>query len=415
MGLYFEATHLYSALETAKFNNGNFRYLLKQSQDYNKSLMNPLRSSYYGKAVNALLEMMERLTRNYQKPEFGIKSVEIDGKAVGVSQTVLYKKTFCKLLHFKKNGHFNQPKLLIVAPMSGHYATLLRGTVKDSLKHFDVYITDWENTRDIPLAEGNFTLDDYITYCMEFIQFLGKQVSVIAVCQPSVPVLAAVSLMSKDNSQYTPSNMVLIGGPVDTRKSPTKVNDFAVTRPLNWFEHNVITRVPINYKGFMRSVYPGFLQLAGFMAMNMQKHIGEHMSLYQHLVEGDGESVEAHKKFYDEYLAVMDIPADFYLQTIDVVFKKFSLPLGKLYCNGERVDLNSIKKTGLLVIEGELDDITGIGQTKAAIDLCSNIPNKIKHYHLQKRVGHYGAFNGTKFRTEILPIIKDFIYSNTKF
>ena len=385
----------------------------KIGRTINGSPFNPLSYSEVGRSVSAFCEVLERITRNYDKPEFGITSTTIDGKEVAVSLEIIYSRVFCDLLHFKRNTTKKQPKMLVVAPMSGHYATLLRGTIQGLLPHFDVYITDWVNAREVPLSEGIFDFDDYVEYVIEFLDIIGGPAHVMAVCQPSVPVLAAVSLMATSGDPLAPKSMILIGGPIDTRKNPTKVNELAMTQPLSWFEKNVISRVPINYPGFMRKVYPGFVQLTGFMQMNLDRHIGAHMELYEHLIEGDGDGADEHRKFYDEYLSVMDLDAEFYLHAIEHVFQKFSLPEGKMEVHGRLVRPQDIKKTALLCIEGERDDISGRGQTKAAIDLCKNLPDNMKKYHLQMNVGHYGQFNGRRYREEIVPLIKEFTYKHT--
>jgi poly(3-hydroxybutyrate) depolymerase len=411
-GGVIESSAVYSLVELMRANMVPLRSTLKIIKDVNAHPANPVSYMYLSRAINASLELTERITRQYNKPVFGINHVMIGNKRVEVKQKTIMKKTFCDLLHFEKEWHQKQPKMLIVAPLSGHHATLCRGTVEGLLPHFDVYITDWKNARDVPLKEGGFDLDDFIDYCIEFFTFLKENLHVLAVCQPAVPVTAAVAIMSNENKKYLPKSMTLIGGPIDTRRSPTQVNSYAEHRALYWFENNVITRVPINYAGYMRSVYPGFIQLSGFMAMNMQRHLGAHMKLFQHLVAGDGDGSHAHKKFYDEYLAVMDLPAEFYLQTIQTVFKDHALPKGELVSRERWVNLSDITDTALLAIEGELDDITGQGQTKASIDLCNNIPKTKKHYHFQKGVGHYGLFNGSKFRSMLVPVIKNFAYKN---
>lgn len=408
----FENNLLYSFVEMYKANATPFRTGLKAAQDWSDNPYNPLSYLTANRTTSAIFELIERLTRDYPKPEFGIEDIHIDGEHYDIKQEVVLEKTFCKLVHFRKLPNKRLPKLLIVAPMSGHYATLLRGTVKDTLPFFDVYITEWENVRDIPLSKGEFDFDDFIDYCIEFMTELAPHLTVMAVCQPAVPVAAAVSIMSakNHNSSKIPSNVILIGGPIDARVSPTKVNDYASDKEVHWFENNVITMVPPNYKGFGREVYPGFLQLAGFMSMNMKRHIGEHIKLFNHLIEGDEDGAEKQIDFYDEYLAVMDLPAEFYLQTIKHVFIEHALPLGTLVSRGRHINLENITKPALLVIEGELDDITGLEQTKAAIDLCKKIPDDRKEYHLQKGVGHYGLFNGSKFREKIVPLMRDFSY-----
>jgi poly(3-hydroxybutyrate) depolymerase len=296
--------------------------------------------------------------------------------------------------------------------MSGHYATLLRGTVEAFLPNHDVYITDWRNAREVPLTEGRFDLDDYIDYVVSILHFLGGDTHIIGVCQPSVPVLAAVALMEADGDPYVPSSMLLMGGPIDTRVNPTGVNKLAEQRGVDWFRHHVITRVPFPHPGFMRDVYPGFLQLNGFVSMNLDRHIDAHKKLFLHLVSGDGDSAQKHKEFYDEYLAVMDLAAEFYLQTVDTVFVRHALPKGEMTHRGRPIDPSQIRRVALMTIEGEHDDISGVGQTEAAHQLCINIPADRKVHWLQPGVGHYGVFNGSRFRAEIAPRMADFILSN---
>lgn len=413
---FLENKLLYSFVEMYKANSAPFRDGILASQEWIESPYNPLSYIFTNRTVSATYELFERLTRDYPKPEFEIHQTIIDGKEYHIEQEIVMQKAFCDLVHFRKFPEKKLPKLLIVAPMSGHYATLLRGTVQDTLPFFDVYITDWRNVRDLPLVAGSFDLDDYIDYCIEFIGSLSPNLSVMAVCQPAVPVMAAISIMSAKNPQDSkiPTNVILLGGPIDSRISPTEVNNYAANKDIQWFEHNVISMVPLNYPGCGREVYPGFLQLAGFMSMNMKRHVGEHIKLFEHLIVGDEDGAEKQIKFYDEYLAVMDLPAEFYLQTIKEVFIKHSLPKGILVSKGRCATLNTIKKSALLVLEGELDDITGRDQTKAAIDLCSNIPSNKKEYHLQMGVGHYGLFNGSKFRAKIAPLIKDFCYKHLR-
>jgi poly(3-hydroxybutyrate) depolymerase len=412
MQMMFENSGLYTAIELGKAQFSPIRMLIKANKEWHSSHYNPFAHTHWGRSLAAGYELAERMTRHYPKPQFGIRHVDIEGKRYDIQEEVVVSKDFCHLIHFKKKQSIQQPKLLIVAPMSGHHATLLRGTVEDALVHFDVYITDWLDARDVPLSRGNFDLDDFIDYCIGFIEFIGKGVHVLAVCQPAVPVLAAVSIMSHEARPILPASMILIGGPIDTRKNPTEVDLFAERRTIQWFESHVITRVPFQYPGFLRPVYPGFIQLMGFMAMNMQRHVGEHMKLFQHLVVGDGESAAQHRKFYNEYLSVMDLPGQFYLQTVQTVFKDYALPRGIMKSRGRPVVTEAINHTALLAIEGELDDISGVGQTKAACDICTNIPAEKKHYHLQQGVGHYGVFNGRKFREDILPIIVEFCLKN---
>jgi poly(3-hydroxybutyrate) depolymerase len=367
----------------------------------------------FGRSMAAGAEMIERFTSRYEKPAFGIFDTEIAGNKIKVEEIKVAHKAFCNLLHFRKPAEYNNlPKILLVAPMSGHFATLLRGTILGLLPVADVYITEWINVRDVPADKGEFRFDDYVNYIINFCHILGPDITLVAVCQPSVPVMVAAALMSEANDPKTPSNIVLMGGPIDTRKSPTEVNDYAAAKTIRWFEQNVITAVPSQYKGAGRLVYPGFMQLYGFLAMNMQTHIKAHWDLFRHLVDGDGESVWSHKKFYNEYLAVMDLPAEFYLDTVKAVFQEHLLPRGKLVSNGKTVRLETIVKPALLCIEGERDDISGRGQTKAAITLCRGIPDQRKHYHLQKGVGHFGIFNGRHYREKIVPLIIDFINNN---
>jgi poly(3-hydroxybutyrate) depolymerase len=369
----------------------------------------PFSYTHSGRAAAAVCELVERGTRRYRKPEFGITSVTVDGREVPVHQEAALVEPFCTLTHFRQEGAQAKPRLLIVAPLSGHFATLLRGTVKALLPGHDVYIADWIDACEVPIGEGAFDLDDYIDQVIAFLEHLGPDTHVMAVCQPSVPVLAAVACMSADGHSCTPRSMTLMGGPIDTRANPTKVNELATSRSIDWFERTVISRVPFGYEGAGRRVYPGFLQLTGFMSMNLDRHLGAHMKLFEHLVEGDGDGAGAHRRFYDEYLSVMDLPAEYYLQTVATVFQDHALPEGTMTHRGRPVDLGAIKKTALLTVEGELDDISGVGQTRAAHDLCVNIPKKRKRHYEQAGVGHYGIFNGRKWREVITPKVADFI------
>lgn len=367
-----------------------------------------------GRQAAAASELIERLTRQYGKPEFGITETEINGKKVEVKIETIDTRPFCKLLHFVRDTKTHSPKLLIVAPMSGHHATLLRGTVQALLPHADVYITDWVDAREVPVFAGKFDLEDYITYVMDYIHMVGEDTHVLAVCQPSVPVFAAAALMNAKKDPLSPKSITLIGGPIDTRKAPTQVNDQAKSHPGVWFESRVITRVPFQYPGFMRKVYPGFLQLFSFISMNLDKHIESHTQFFQHLVQGDEDEAHMHTKFYDEYLSVIDLPAEFYLQTLDVVFQRHLLPKGEMKYHNRFVDPGAITKTALLCLEGEFDDISGVGQTKAALDIAKNLPANKKKYHMEKGVGHYGIFNGSKFRKNVVPIIVDFMKQHGK-
>lgn len=354
-------------------------------------------------------ELLARLVRHYEKPSFGLDHTLIGGREVKVTESIAAAKPFCQLLHFERSVAHNDPKVLLVAPMSGHHATLLRDTVRALLPDHDVYITDWIDARLVPLSEGAFHFADYVLYLQEFIRQLGPDVHVVAVCQPTVPLLAAVSLMAAQDDPAQPSSMTLMGGPIDTRRAQTEVNRFAKTRSLRWFETQVIGRVPLRYPGYARRVYPGFLQYAGFVAMNQDRHLKAHRDFYSHLIEGDGDSAEAHRKFYDEYNAVMDMPAEYYLETIAMVFQDHLLPRGEMVLRGERVAPETIKKTALFTIEGELDDISGIGQTEAAHDLCLAIPDARKQHYVVPGVGHYGIFSGRRWRETICPRVAKFI------
>ncbi|OFX00032.1 MAG: hypothetical protein A3D94_10470 [Alphaproteobacteria bacterium RIFCSPHIGHO2_12_FULL_66_14] len=377
---------------------------------------NPLSDTWFGKSVAAGAEIMARLTQNYGKPEFGLKTTPIGDEAVEVNEEILLRKPFCDLLHFHRDHSHpgtgrRDPKVLVVAPMSGHYATLLRGTVEALLPEHDVFITDWTDAREVPLTDGNFDLDDYIDYIIAFCRYLGPDVHVIAVCQPSVPVLAAAALMAEAKDPRQPKSLTLMGGPIDTRQSPTVPNDLAMRNSMMWFRQNVISTVPLGYPGAMRRVYPGFLQLTSFISMNLDRHVNAHMRQFEHLVKGDDDSADGHRAFYDEYLAVMDLSAEFYLQTIEVVFKEHLLPRGEWVSRGRKIDPAAIE-TALMTVEGELDDISGIGQTKAAHALTPNIPGA-RHVHWeQPRVGHYGIFNGRKWREQIMPRVRAFIREN---
>lgn len=376
---------------------------------------NPVAATPFGKSLSAACELFENMTRRYGKPEWGIEGTKIHGLEVPVHKRTALAKAFCNLTHFERDtdvvGRRDDPKVLVVAPMSGHYATLLRGTVEAMLPEHDVYVTDWVDAREIPLAAGRFDLDDFIDYIIEFCEHLGPQTHIIAVCQPAVPVLAACAVMAARDEPFQPASMTLMGGPIDTRRNPTAVNELAESKPISWFEQNVISHVPFPNPGFMRPVYPGFVQLTGFMTMNLERHTKAHVDLFNNLVQGDCDSVNQHKTFYEEYLAVMDLPAEFYLQTVETVFKTHCLPERTMLHRGELVDCSKITKTALLTVEGERDDICGLGQTEAAHSLCTNIPIDERYHYVQLGVGHYGVFNGTRWRTEIQPRVREFIRS----
>jgi poly(3-hydroxybutyrate) depolymerase len=375
--------------------------------------VSPFAHTPFAQRIAAGYELMFRLGKDYEKPSFGITSVDIDGQRVSVIEDIELEKPFCKLLHFRKESRNSkqtkQPKILLVAPLSGHHATLLRDTVKTLLPEHDVYITDWTDARMVSMDHGAFHLHDYVYYVQDFIRHLGPNLNVISVCQPTVPVLAAISLMASNKEANLPKTMVMMGGPIDPRKAPTQVNDLATNKPFSWFENNVIYSVPPNYPGYGRRVYPGFLQHAGFVAMNPKRHAQSHWEFYLHLREGDNESAEEHRKFYDEYNAVLDMPAEYYLETIKTVFQDHALPLGTWEVEGQLVRPQDIKDVALLTIEGELDDISGLGQTRAAHELCAHIPKEMKQHFTAPKCGHYGIFSGRRWREVIAPKIGEFI------
>jgi poly(3-hydroxybutyrate) depolymerase len=411
------STGLYWLYEMGYAGLGPSRAFADVAKLYFHNPLNPLARTQFGKTMAATAEMWERATRRYGKPEWNIESTLVGGERVPVHVQCVWERPFCRLLHFERvferMPKHAQPKILIVAPMSGHFATLLRGTVEAFLSNHDVYITDWADARMVPVSDGHFDLDDYIDYVISILHKLGGDTHVIAVCQPSVPVMAATALMEAGNDPYAPRSMVLMGGPIDTRSNPTGVNKLAEERGAEWFRRNVITKVPFPHPGVMRDVYPGFLQLYGFVSMNFDRHLDAHQNLFIHLVDGDGDSAQKHKEFYDEYMAVMDLTAEYYLQTVDTVFVRHALPNGEMTHRGRPVDPTKIRNAGLLTIEGERDDISGVGQTEAAHRLCVNIPKERKAHYLQLGVGHYGVFNGSRFRAEIVPRISDFIRSNS--
>ena len=377
---------------------------------------NPWGYSSMGPLVAASLEVFAHASAPRGKPEFGIETVRVGRKSVAVHEEILFRKPFGQLKHFRREGVEGGPSLLIVAPMSGHYATLLRGTVARMLPSADVYITDWRDAKLVPLSEGSFDLDDYIDYLIEFLELIGERTGerphLLAVCQPAVPAFAATALMNADKNRWRPKTLTMMGGPIDTREAPTAVNTLATQRPFTWFENNVIATVPMIYPGSGRKVYPGFLQLAGFMTMNLGSHLISHWEMFKHLVVGDEESASATQEFYDEYRSVCDMTADFYLQTVDVVFQRHLLPRGKMMHRGRRVDPAAIRDTALLAIEGERDDISGIGQTRAALDITTGLPKSKKQYFLAQDVGHYGIFNGRKWRERIAPVVEKFMGAN---
>jgi len=362
-----------------------------------------------GPVLASALEVFAHASAPRGKPDFGLTSTVVSGKQVAVHEEIVLRKPFGQLKRFVREGVEGGPKLLIVAPMSGHYATLLRGTVERMLPTCDVYISDWRDAKLVPLADGRFDLDDYIDYIVAFLEAIGPGAHMLAVCQPSVPCYAAAALMSADKHPCRPKSLTMMGGPIDTREAPTAVNTLATERPFAWFEQNVIATVPALYAGAGRRVYPGFLQLAGFMTMNLGNHMISHWEMFKHLVQGDDEGAEATMSFYDEYRAVCDMTAEFYLQTIDTVFQSHALPKGEMTHRGRKVDPAAITDVALLAIEGERDDISGLGQTKAALTLAPNLPEDKKRYLMAESVGHYGIFNGSKWRNRIAPVLEDWI------
>jgi poly(3-hydroxybutyrate) depolymerase len=375
--------------------------------------LNPFTHTPVGRSAIAACEVFERATRRYPKPDFGITRTKVGATTVAVSEEVVWQTPFCRLVHFKRDMDprraAQDPRVLLVAPMSGHFATLLRGTVETFLPQHEVYVTDWQDARDVPVSAGSFDLDDYIDTMCAMFRFFGGDVHVFAVCQPSVPVLAAAAVMEADGEPAVPLSLILAGGPVDTRVNQTVVNTLAEKRGTDWFRRNVITNVPWPSRGRGRLVYPGFMQLSGFMTMNLDRHVQAHKEMFLHLVHGDGDSADKHREFYDEYLAVMDLTAEFFLQTVDTVFVQHLMPRGLMTHRGRSIDLGAIRRPALMTVEGEKDDITGTGQCRAALDLCASIPSASKQHFECPRVGHYGLFNGSRFRSEIAPRITKFM------
>ena len=405
---------LYDAYEMQRSLLAGASTLANLGADWLNNPANPLSYSQMGPIMASALDVFAHASAHRGKPEFGLTEAVVEGEEIQVVEEVVLRKPFGQLKRFRRlredgSEITGQPRLLLVAPMSGHYATLLRGTVERMLPGHDVYITDWRDAKLVPLSDGRFDLDDYVDYLIEFLEHIGPGAHMLAVCQPSVPAYAAAALMSADKHPCRPRTLTMMGGPIDTRMAPTEVNTVATQRPFEWFERNVIVTVPYLYPGAGRKVYPGFLQLAGFMAMNLGNHLASHWGMFRQLVDGDGESADATKAFYEEYRAVCDMTEEFYLQTIDVVFQRHALPKGEMMHRDRRVDPAAIGDIALLAIEGERDDISGIGQTKAALDISSGLDGKRKKYHLAKGVGHYGIFNGSKWRTRIAPIVEQWI------
>ena len=400
---------LYDAYEMQRSLLAGASTLANMGAGWLQNPANPFAYSQMGPIVASALDVFAHASAPRGKPEFGLSTTLVEGRRVAVTEEIVLRKPFGQLKRFRREGVDGGPRLLIVAPMSGHYATLLRGTVERMLPGHDVYITDWRDAKLVPLDAGRFDLDDYVDYLIEFLEAIGPGAHMLAVCQPSVPCYAAAALMSADRNPARPRTLTMMGGPIDTRKAPTAVNTVATERPHAWFQRNVIATVPYLYPGSGRKVYPGFLQLAGFMAMNLGDHLTGHWEMFKHLVQGDGESADASKGFYEEYRSVCDMTEEFYLQTVDVVFQRHLLPRGKMMHRGRRVDPAAITDIAILAIEGERDDISGVGQTKAALDISTRLPKAMKHYHLAQGVGHYGIFNGSKWRERIAPVVERWI------
>jgi poly(3-hydroxybutyrate) depolymerase len=363
--------------------------------------------------IGAALELLAQLRTTHQRPAYGLSAVRIGNRLVEVREEVVHSTPFGALLRFRKDSNLEQPRLLVVAPMSGHFSTLLRGTVEALLPDHDVHITDWTNARDVPPSAGPFRLDDFVDHIMRFLEVMGPGGHVLAVCQPAPATLAAVALMAEALNPATPRSATLMAGPIDTRVNPTKVNELAKSKPIDWFERHLIDTVPRGLGGAGRRVYPGAVQLAAFMSMNLERHLPAHRAHYENLVRGDWEAASAHRRFYEEYFAVMDLPAEYYLETVRTVFQEHTLPAGQLAWRGQPVRLDAIRRTALLVVEGEKDDICSVGQTMAALDLCRSLPMSLKRYHLQTGVGHYGVFNGKRWASEIYPRVRDVIQAQT--
>lgn len=372
----------------------------------------PFHRTPLGLHTAAAHEMFALGGLTHHRPSFGIGSVSVGGREVGVTEQPVMATAFATLLHFRKDVEVPQPRVLVVAPLSGHFATLLRATVHTLLAEHDVYLTDWHNARDIPLAEGRFGLDEYTGHIVQFVERLGPGIHLLAVCQPCVSALAATALLAQDTHPAQPRSLTLMAGPIDTRVNPTRVNTLATSRPLEWFERNLITEVPARHAGAGRRVYPGFLQLAAFMSMNLERHVKAHVEMYRQLAQGDFLQARETRAFYDEYFAVLDLAAEFYLETLQVVFQDHHLPLGRLRWRGETVDPRAIRRTALLTVEGEKDDICALGQTLAAHELCTSLRPYRKRHHMQAGVGHYGVFSGRRWQHQIYPIVRNLILSS---
>ncbi len=411
---------LYAFHELAYHSATPFRIGAQMARQFWTSPLNPASDTAIGRTAYAAAEVFESLTRRYGKPDWGLETIEIDGKPVRTTEQVVWSSPWCRLVRFARNiGDLKRagrpaaaPAVVIVAPLSGHYATLLRGTVETFLQDHDVYVTDWANARQVPMLEGRFDFSDYIDHVRDMLAAVGPRAHVVGVCQPGPPVLAACAVMAAEDDPNRPASMTFMGSPIDARLSPTVTNQLAEEKPFTWFKSNMIHTVPLPYPGVGRRVYPGFVQLYSFMSMNEDKHVDAHRRYFEDLVAGDGDGVEKHEQFYDEYLSVLDLTEEFYLQTIDIVFQQHLLPRGLLEHRGQTVDLTAIADIGLATIEGEMDDISGVGQTQAAHGLTPNIPDDRRLLYVQPKVGHYGVFNGRRFREEIYPRVRDFIAQN---
>lgn len=407
---------LYSLYEMSHWSVGPMRLAAQMQSMLLRSPLNPIKESELSKTAAAASDLFESVTRRYTKPGWKLPETVVNGVHVPLAPEVAWRSPWCNLVHFRRDeemltrarGKRNDPAVLIVAPLSGHYATLLRGTVEAFLPEHEVYITDWADARMAPIIQGRFDLNDYVDHIMSILRYLGPEVHVVAVCQPGPPVLAAISLLAEHEDDAIPATMTFMGSPIDARRSPTQPNVLAQERPFEWFVNNMIHTVPVNYPGALRRVYPGFVQLASFMGMNWSSHVDAHHGFYKHLVEGDGDSAQKHRAFYDEYLSVLDLTEEFYLQTISDVFQEYKLARGVFKHRGETVHPGAVRHTALMTVEGENDDISGIGQTQAAHDLCIHIPHHMQMDYVQPGVGHYGVFNGSRFRTEIFPRMREF-------
>lgn len=408
---------LYSLYELGHLSVAPLRIAALMQSSMLRSPLNPVGDTEIGRTAAAAADLFESMTRRYRKPDWNLPVTDVEGVDVAVTPKRAWSSPWCDMIHFERDpealvrarGERTDPTVLLVSPMSGHYATLLRDTVNAFLPEHEVYVTDWADARMVPVLAGRFDLHDYIDHVMAMLRALGPQTHVVAVCQPGPLVLAAIALMAAEDDPCTPATMTIMGSPIDARKSPTAPNKLAEKRDLEWFKQNMIHTVPAIYPGAFRRVYPGFLQLASFMGMNLSRHVDAHYAYFQNLVKGDGDSTEKHRDFYDEYLAVMDLTEEFYIQTLEEVFQKYSLANGTMMHRGQKVEPGQITKTALLTVEGENDDISGIGQTQAAHDICVNIPEAMRRDYIQPGVGHYGVFSGRRFRTEIYPRVRDFM------